>query len=147
MQIIILLWPPETCLLIFCKTIYIFIHKYHFSAQSLQSCLTLCDPIGCSLPGSSVHGILQARMLEWIAMLTSSGSSGHRDRTCISSNYFGVIQLRIKRAIFFHNSGGWKFKIQVLAKLISGMTSLLGLQTLFTVLAHGLFSSISSYPV
>ena len=59
MQIIILLWPSETCLLIFCKTIYIFIHKYHFSAQSLQSCLTLCDPMGCSLPGSSVHGILQ----------------------------------------------------------------------------------------
>ena len=33
-----------------------------------QSCLTLCDPMDCSPPGSSVHGILQARMLEWVAM-------------------------------------------------------------------------------
>ena len=37
-----------------------------------QSCLTLCDPIGCSPPGSSVHGILQARILEWVAMPFSS---------------------------------------------------------------------------
>ena len=34
-------------------------------AQSLQSCPTLCDPLDCSLPGSSVHGVLQARILEW----------------------------------------------------------------------------------
>ena len=34
-------------------------------AQSPQLCPTLCDPMGCSLPGSSVHGILQARILEW----------------------------------------------------------------------------------
>ena len=38
-----------------------------------QSCLTLCDPMDCSLPGSSVHGILQARILEWVAF--SRGSS------------------------------------------------------------------------
>ena len=37
----------------------------------LQSCLTLCDPMYCSLPGSSVHGILQARTLEWVAILFS----------------------------------------------------------------------------
>ena len=36
-------------------------------AQSLQSCLTLCDPVHCSLPGSSVYGIFQARMVEWVA--------------------------------------------------------------------------------
>ena len=34
----------------------------------LQSCLTLCDPVDCSPPGSSVHGILQARILTWVAM-------------------------------------------------------------------------------
>ena len=38
------------------------------SAKSLQSCLTLCDPVDCSLPGFSVHGIFQARILEWAAM-------------------------------------------------------------------------------
>ena len=35
-------------------------------AKSLQSCPTLCIPMGCSLPGSSVHGIFQARVLEWV---------------------------------------------------------------------------------
>ena len=38
-------------------------------AKSLQSCLTLCDPMDCSLPGSFVHGILQTRILEWVALL------------------------------------------------------------------------------
>ena len=51
-------------------------------AKSLQSCLTLWDPMGCSPPGSSVQGILQARILEWVAM-PSRGSSRPRDRTCI----------------------------------------------------------------
>ena len=44
-------------------------------AKLLQSCLTLCNPMDCSLPGSSVHGILQARILEWVAMASSRGSS------------------------------------------------------------------------
>ena len=44
-----------------------------------QLCLTLYDPMNCSLPGSSIHGILQARILEWVAIPFSSGSSlgGH----------------------------------------------------------------------
>ena len=40
-----------------------------------QACLTLCNPTDCSLPGFSVHGILQARILEWLAMPFSRGSS------------------------------------------------------------------------
>ena len=50
-------------------------------AKSLQSCLTLCDPMDCSSPGSSVHGILQARILEWVAMPPSRGPSRSSDRT------------------------------------------------------------------
>jgi len=42
------------------------------AAKSLQSCPTLCDPMGCSLPGFSVHGILQARTLEWVAISFSN---------------------------------------------------------------------------
>ena len=52
-----------------------------------QSCLTLCKPMNCSLPGSSVHGIFQARILEWVAIYFSRGSSQPRDHThmnCIS---------------------------------------------------------------
>ena len=46
-----------------------------------ESCLTLCDPVDCSLQGSSVHGILQARILEWVAISSSRGSSRPRDQT------------------------------------------------------------------
>ena len=44
-----------------------------------QLCPSLCDPMDCILPGSSVHGILQARILEWVAILFSRGSSQPRD--------------------------------------------------------------------
>ena len=49
-----------------------------------QSCLTLCDPMDCSLPGSSVHEILQARILEWVAIPFSRGFSQPRDQTWVS---------------------------------------------------------------
>ena len=49
------------------------------SPWSLQLCLTFCNPMDCSLPGSSVHGILQARILEWVAIPFSGGSSQPRD--------------------------------------------------------------------
>ena len=49
-----------------------------------QSCPTFCDPMDCSLPGSSVYGIFQARVLEWVAISFSRGSSWPRDRTRIS---------------------------------------------------------------
>ena len=46
-----------------------------------QLCLTLCNPLDCSSPGSPVHGILQARILEWVAIPFSKGSPQPRDRT------------------------------------------------------------------
>ena len=56
----------------------------HVSFLVAQSCLTLCDPMDYSPPGSSVHGILQARVLEWVAMLSSRGSSQPRNQTQVS---------------------------------------------------------------
>ena len=47
-----------------------------------QSCPTLCNPLDCSLSGSSVHGIFQARILQWVAISYSRGSSWHKDQTC-----------------------------------------------------------------
>ena len=69
-------------------------------AQS--SCLTLCDPMDCSPPGSSIHGILQARILEWIAMPPSRGSSWPRDWTCVC--YVSCIA----KWIFLTTSATWK---------------------------------------
>ena len=45
---------------------------------------TLCNPMDCSPPGSSLHGISQARILEWVAISFSRGSSRSKDRTCVS---------------------------------------------------------------
>ena len=53
-------------------------------AQSLQLCPTLYDFMDCRLPGFSVYGILQARILQWVAMPSSRGSSQPRDQTGVS---------------------------------------------------------------
>ena len=53
-------------------------------SEVAQLCLTLCDPMDCRLPGSSVHGIFQARVLEWVPISSSRGSSQPRDGTWVS---------------------------------------------------------------
>ena len=62
-------------------TIQLVLNGTDYESASLvaQSCPTLCDPMDCSLPGSSVHGIFQARVLEWVAISFSRGSSWPRD--------------------------------------------------------------------
>ena len=58
-----------------------------------QSCPTLCDPMDISSPGSSVHGILQAQILEWAAIPFSRGASQLRDQTqvsCITGGFFTI---------------------------------------------------------
>ena len=54
-------------------------------SEVAQLCPTLCDPIDYSLPGSSLHGILKARILEWVAISFSRGFSRLRNRTWVSS--------------------------------------------------------------
>ena len=53
-------------------------------SEVAQSCPTLCNPMDCSLPGSSIHGIFQARVLEWVAISFSRRSSWPRDWTRVS---------------------------------------------------------------
>ena len=60
-------------------------------SEVAQSCPTLCDPMDCSLPGSSVHGIFQAIVLDWVAISFAWGSSRPRDRMqvfCIADRRF-----------------------------------------------------------
>ena len=62
-------------------------------AYVLSCVLALCDPMDCSLPGSSVHGISQARILEWVAISCSRGSSQSRDWThvfCLAGRFFTI---------------------------------------------------------
>ena len=59
-------------------------HLMQSESEVSQSCPTLCDPMDCSPPGSSVHGIFQARVLEWAGISFSRRSSQPRDRTWVS---------------------------------------------------------------
>ena len=77
-----------------------------------QSCPALCDPVDCSPPGSSVHGILQAKILEWVAMPSSRGSSWPRDQTCIS--YVSCIG---RRVLYHYQHLGSLHTYRELAKL------------------------------
>ena len=70
------------------------------------SCVQLCNPMERSLPDSSVHGILQAGILKWVAMRSSRGSSQRRDRTCVS--YVSCIGRRV-----FATSSTWEALLKI----------------------------------
>ena len=83
-----------------------------------QSCPTLCDPMDCSLPGSSAHGIFQARILVWVAISYSRGSCWPRDRTqvsCGSRNGRCILIQMFLVSIPFHLS----FSKQVILSILS----------------------------
>ena len=72
----------------------------------VQLCLTLCNPIDYSPPGSSVHAIFQARILEWVAMPYSRGSSWPRDQTQVSlivERFFTIWATSVTQFIFEKN--------------------------------------------
>ena len=75
------------------KNINIYFHIIYQFSSVAQLCPTLCDPMDYNLPGSSVHAILQARILEWGAIPFSRGPSQPRDQTqvsCIAGRLFAV---------------------------------------------------------
>ena len=83
----------KLCTSDYITTVYTAYGQFHLPETELnswkwnefaQSCLTLCNPVDCSLPGSSIHGIFQARVLEWVAIFFSRGSSLPRDQTQVS---------------------------------------------------------------
>ena len=85
------------------KTVIDWASKNRACAKSLQSCPTLCDPMDCSPPGSSVHGILQARILKWVARPFSRGSSRPRIEprshyvSCTAGGFIATSATRVKR--------------------------------------------------
>ena len=85
-------------------------------AKLLQVCPILCNPTDYSLPGSSLHGILQARILEWVAISSSSESSQPRDGTSV----FCVLHWQVGYLALHHLGsqdmrwGFWKYEIMTL---------------------------------
>ena len=92
--------------------------SFESESEVAQSCPTLCDPMDCRLPGSSVHVIFQARILEWVAISFSRGSSWPRDQTQVSrivGRPFTVWTIRVARMIpllGFYSSDFWFSLVQ-----------------------------------
>ena len=99
-------------------------------SEVAQSCPTLCDPMDCSLPGSSLHGILQARVLEWVAISFSRGSSWLRDQTrvsCIPGRRFNLWATReaLYRSpiILYYRAGRIYITCSMVLGLVYGFSS------------------------
>ena len=73
------------------------------AAKSRQSCPTLCDPIDGSPPGSSVHGILQARVLEWVAIVFSRVRDDRATKPPPPPGLFPHVRNRDKKALVIRN--------------------------------------------
>ena len=98
------------------KSVYL-IHKGHHAcvhAKLLQSCLTPCDPVDCNSPSSSVHGTLQARILQWVAMPSSRVSFQTHTfcDSCIAGRFFTIGPLG-------SSEGRWMFHYKVGEEVVS----------------------------
>ena len=103
--------------------------KVRSESEVSQSCPTLCDPMDCSLPGSSVHGIFQARVLEWVAIAfspvyTAAAAAAKLLQSCPTmcdpidgslpgSSVPGILQARILEWVVISFSNAWKWKVKV----------------------------------
>ena len=125
------------------KTWELFFNVFLFLSihtKSLQLCLTLCDPKDCSPPGSSVHGILQARILEWVAISCSRGSSWPRDWTHVS--YISCID----RWVLYHfTTGKPSFPEHIPIQSASRFVSRIGFQSVHfpTIVPASIFSHLN----
>ena len=85
-------------------SVSLFLHLWSENVLVALSCPTLCDSMDCSPPGSSVHGILQASILEWVAIPFSWGSSQCRDWTrisCIAGRFFPISKEKSINTLWF----------------------------------------------
>ena len=86
------------------------------------SCLTLCNPMDCSLPGSSVHGSFKARILEWVAISYSRGSSQPSDRTHVY--YVGILHWQVD-SLPLHHLGSPTYCFDDQAKAVTAQLEVL----------------------
>ena len=127
-----------------------------------QSCLTLCDPVDCSPPGSSIHGLLQAGILEWVACPFSRGSSWPRNWTwvsCIAGGFFTVWATRervsltsvINKATAYMHllcilSYTWRILLSINYCGLGWLFPTWGLNCPFSCFSHGHWAPGSSLP-
>ena len=112
-----------------------------------QSCLTLSDPMDCSLPGSSIHGTLQARISKWVAMPSSRGSSPSRDRTQVSHIAGRFFTIWASREVL-HRGLKQISADRVLGTEVAGREFYMCLQwSLFIALLRDLARRLSCFPI
>ena len=83
------------------------INSYEGEGEVARSCPTLCDPTDCSLPGSSIHGIFQARVLEWVSISFSRGSSWPRGWTQVSHIVGRCFTIWATREVYINSYSGY----------------------------------------
>ena len=115
-------------------------------SEVIQSCPTLCDPMDCRLPGFSSHGIFHARVLEWVAISSSRGSSWTRDRSqvsCITSKCFTIWATResIKELYKKHKARIMYYCGRLLPKTVNKV-KISVITTPFNILLEGLDNTV-----
>ena len=88
-------------------------------SEVAQSCSTLCDPVDCSPPGSSIHGILQARILEWVAIPFSRGSSRPMNPSLYIAGRFFTIWATTEAVLHGHLAASQNLSMNALWPSIS----------------------------
>ena len=111
-----------------------------------QSCLTLCDPMDCSPPGYSVHGILQARILKWVAISVSRVSSQPGNWTqvsCIAGRCFTVWATREGLVLICSIQVLKNFKIYIGVYLTNSVVLVSGVQSIFELILYFTYNVIT----
>ena len=106
-------------------------------SEVVQSYVTLCDPMDCSLPGSSIHGIFQTRVLEWVAISFSRGSSRPGDQTQVS--LIAGVQFTLwatREAPSWWPWGSWKMNNCHVFCVMRWVTKNLTILELWNIFAH-----------
>ena len=105
-------WSPNSWMLSAWDSLQELIKEYKVKIRKvkvIQLCPPLCDSVDCSPPGSSVYGILQSGILEWVAISFSGGSSPPRDQICISCIAGGFFTVWATREVGCNPIGLWLY--------------------------------------
>ena len=117
--------------------------KWKSKVLVIQSCLTLCNPMGCSPPGSLVHGVLQARIQEWVAIPFSRRSSWPRDQTWVSCTAGRFFTIWATREV--HHNWQQRYKLNRWNRGLLSAAYKIPVLLLLLLFIHGL-SSTGSLP-
>ena len=123
-------------------------------AKLLQSCLTLCNPMDCTLPGSSVHGILQARILEWGLPFPSPGNLPNTgiepvflDSPALAGSFFSTIKpVQFSRSVVSNSATPWTAACQASLSITKFMSIESVMPSNHLILCHPLLLPPSIFP-